>query len=328
MSGAYYNENDPHAAKWLRNLIAAGHIAVGDVDERSIVDVQPDDLRGYERVHLFAGIAGWDLALQLAGWHGPVWTASCPCPPFSAAGKKQKCPSCESRLLVWCPRRTGYAICAACDHAWLADARHLWPEVWRLAAERRPAVLIGEQVASKDGREWLAGVRASLEMLGHAVTAADLCAAGIAAPHIRQRLFWVADARYDDWAARLSRRQHQSEPSVGEEPGSNGSSRRLADADGGQPCDGNVQRGGEHGLGPQDGRAGGGVADASGEQMGRAGQPWAHSVWLPCLDGKARRIEPGTFPLAHGAPVRMGRLRAYGNAIVPQVAAEFIRAIA
>ena len=41
---AYYNENDPFAAQWLRNLIAAGHIVPGDVDERSIVDVRPGDL--------------------------------------------------------------------------------------------------------------------------------------------------------------------------------------------------------------------------------------------------------------------------------------------
>lgn len=42
----YYNEIDPFAAQWLRNLIAAGHLPAGDVDERSIVDVRPDDLKG------------------------------------------------------------------------------------------------------------------------------------------------------------------------------------------------------------------------------------------------------------------------------------------
>ena len=53
---------------------------------------------------------------------------------------------------------------------------------------------------------------------------------------------------------------------------------------------------------------------------------WADCEWLPCRDGKWRPVEPGTFPLAHGVPVRLGRLRGYGNAIVPQVAAEVIRA--
>ena len=79
MSGAYYNEIDPYAAQWLRNLIAAGHIAPGDVDERSIVDVRPDDLRGYRQCHFFAGVGVWSYALRLAGWSDELaaWTGSC-----------------------------------------------------------------------------------------------------------------------------------------------------------------------------------------------------------------------------------------------------------
>ena len=88
---AYYNENNRFAAQWLRNLIAAGDIAPGDVDERSITEVRPDDLRGYTQCHFFAGIGGWSAALRLAGWPDdrPVWTGSCPCQPFSAAGAMQ-----------------------------------------------------------------------------------------------------------------------------------------------------------------------------------------------------------------------------------------------
>jgi DNA (cytosine-5)-methyltransferase 1 len=44
------------------------------------------------------------------------------------------------------------------------------------------------------------------------------------------------------------------------------------------------------------------------------------------MDGKVRRIEPGTRPLVDGIPGRVGLLRGYGNAIVPQVAAQFIQA--
>lgn len=160
---AYYNENDAFAAQWLRNLIAAGLIAPGDVDERSIVDVKPDDVRGYTQCHLFAGIGGWSYALRLAGWPDDreCWTGSCPCQPLSGAG-----------------RRKGHA-----------DDRHLWPAFHRLIADCSPSIVFGEQVASKDGREWLAGIRADLEDLGYACGSADLCAAGVGAPHPRQRLY-------------------------------------------------------------------------------------------------------------------------------------------
>jgi DNA (cytosine-5)-methyltransferase 1 len=53
---------------------------------------------------------------------------------------------------------------------------------------------------------------------------------------------------------------------------------------------------------------------------------WGTTDWLYCRDGKWRPVESGTFPLADGVPGRVGLLRGYGNAIVPQVAAEFIRA--
>ena len=163
---AYYNELDPYAAQWLRNLITAGHIAPGDVDERSILEVKPDDLRGYGQCHFFAGIGGWSLALRLAGWPDdrPVWTGSCPCQPFSTAGKKR-----------------------GSD-----DERHLWPTFFNLIRECRPAKVFGEQVAGAYGLAWLDHVCADLEGAGYAAAAANLCAAGAGAPHIRQRLYWVA----------------------------------------------------------------------------------------------------------------------------------------
>jgi DNA (cytosine-5)-methyltransferase 1 len=136
---AYYNEIDPFCAQWLRNLIDAGHIAPGDVDNRSIEDVRPDDLKGYAQCHFFAGIGVWSLALRRAGWpdERPVWSGSCPCQSFSAAGK-----------------RKGFA-----------DERHLWPTWFHLIAQRRPPVVFGEQVASKDGYAWLDLVQTDMEGL-------------------------------------------------------------------------------------------------------------------------------------------------------------------
>ena len=163
---AYYNEIDPYAAQWLRNLIAAGHIAPGDVDERSILEVKPDDLRSYTQCHFFAGIGGWSYALRLAGWPDdrPVWTGSCPCQPFSAAGKQR-----------------------GSD-----DARHLWPAFFDLIRECRPASVFGEQVAGAAGYAWWDHVAADMEGAHYAAAAVDIGAHSIGAPHRRQRLYWAA----------------------------------------------------------------------------------------------------------------------------------------
>lgn len=166
---AYYNEIDSKAAAWLRELIKQGHIAPGEVDERSIEDVTPTELMEFTQCHFFAGIGVWSYALRQAGWPDdrPVWTGSCPCQPFSAAGKG----------------------------GGFADERHLWPAFHHLISECRPSIVFGEQVASKDGLAWLDLVQVDLEGTGYTVGAVDTCAAGFGAPHIRQRLYWVADAK-------------------------------------------------------------------------------------------------------------------------------------
>lgn len=162
---AYYNDIDPKNCAWVRELIKAKLITDGEVDNRSIEDVLPSDIAGFRRVHMFCGIAVWDYALRQAGWPDdrPVWTGSCPCQPFSAAGKS----------------------------GGFDDERHLWPAFHHLISQCRPVTVFGEQVASKDGLAWLDLVQADLEGTGYAVGAVDTCAAGFGAPHIRQRLYWV-----------------------------------------------------------------------------------------------------------------------------------------
>ncbi|WP_242446380.1 DNA cytosine methyltransferase [Klebsiella michiganensis] len=173
---AYYNEIDPYAAQWLRNLIDAGHIAPGVVDTRSIEDVTPNDLKGFTQCHFFAGIGGWSLALRRAGWPDsrPAWSASCPCQPFSQAGRKK-----------------GFT-----------DERHLWPAAHWLVGQRRPVVVFGEQSGSADANDWIDLVQADVEALGYAFGAVAFPSASVGAPHQRDRAYWVADASREQWEGR------------------------------------------------------------------------------------------------------------------------------
>ena len=301
MSLDYYNEIDPYAAQWLRNLIAAGHLPPGDVDERSIEDVRPQDLAGYRHCHFFAGIGGWAHALELAGWPDdrPVWTGSCPCQPFSAAGKGD-----------------GFA-----------DERHLWPAWQHLIAQCRPSVVFGEQVASKAANAWIDLVHADLEGMGYAFGCVPFPAASVGAPHIRDRNYWVAHA--DGRNAGAEREQcggkQRQQPQDG---GAGGmadatSFRKCTDESGRDSREGFVMAGAES---RRHRRHDGANVQERGTTGPTNGQ-WRSADWLLCRDGKWRPVEPGAFPLAHGIPNRVGRLRAYGNAIVPAQAAQFIRAV-
>lgn len=273
----YYNENNSFAAEWLERLIAHGLLPHGVVDKRSIEDVEPDDLIGFDQCHFFAGIGGWPLALRMAGWDDsyPVWTGSCPCQPFSAAGK-----------------RSG-----------VSDERHLWPDFDRLIKKRRPPVIFGEQVSSSDGLAWLDHVQTDLEAKDYAVGAFDLCAAGVEADHLRQRLYFVADPNgRGDCRVRSNPARDQAPEGKGKETEWEW---HLRSAGGGG--DANA------------------LVEPEGEQMGipRCSRIEREAVF--CTDGKWRAIEPGTFPLVTTIPDRVGALRGYGNAIYIPLAVEFIK---
>ena len=261
---AYYNENNAYCAKWLENLIAAGLLPEGEVDSRSIVEVRPSDLKGFSQHHFFAGIGGWALALRLAGCEhlDGIWTGSCPCQPFSIAGKK-----------------IGFD-----------DERNLWPVWFELLREFKPSIVFGEQTSSGLGTNWLESVYTDLEGEGYAVGSADLPASSVGAPHRRSRYYWVA--------TQTKALEHTLR--FGLEGGLQrwtDTKREIVNRPFG--CDSSVSN--------------------------REGF-WNNKDWVWCKDECWRPFEPGAFPLVDGFPGRMEQLRAYGNAIVPQLAAKFIQA--
>ena len=253
---AYYNEIDPYAAQWLRNLIDAGHIAPGVVDTRSIEDVVPNELAGFTQCHFFAGIGVWSYALRRAGWPDdrPVWTGSCPCQPFSSAGQG----------------------------GGFADERHLWPALFHLIEQCRPPVVFGEQVASRDANAWIDLVQDDLEGLGYGVGAVPFPSAGVGAPHIRDRLYWMAHAN-DSGLQRLRGLERV-----------NGSQGREA-----------TQR-------P--------IAEST------LASPYRAWKTERGADGVLRSVPPDFSQAPDATSARVGRLRAYGNAINAVQAQIFIEA--
>jgi DNA (cytosine-5)-methyltransferase 1 len=312
---AYYNEHDQGAAAWLRELIRIGAIAPGDVDGRSISQVCAADLGGYTQCHFFAGIGGWAYALRLANWPDdrPIWTGSCPCQPFSAAGHRRGA----------------------------QDDRHLWPIFRSFIGKCCPPVVMGEQVSSPLGLAWFAAVRGELEALSYAVWAADLCAAGVGAPHIRQRIYWGGS--HLDTVSGLRRILVRDAPDARQ--------RLRVPADRRMGRRGSLHATGASGL-AHAARArlegyGGHVNNGCESRWDETRSPgsgghvdfWAGVSAMLCRDGRTRPVPvadgisgglddggPNHEPATALEHRRTAMIHGYGNAIVPQVAAEVIGA--
>lgn len=169
---------------------------------------------------------------------------------------------------------------------------------------------------------WLDLVFADLEAAEYAVGAVDTCAAGFGAPHIRQRLYWLADA--DD-----ARSQKWGEPErerVSQRiAGARGVAVGVAYADGGDTSAERKQRGGQQRQLAQDGGIGR-MADAADKRHerprpargwrdgpsddcdtlrpGPTNGLWRAADWLGCTDGKWRPVESSPLALADDGTVR------------------------
>lgn len=332
MGGVYYNEFNRQKAAWLRHLIEEGVIAHGVVDERSITEVQPEDLHGFAQCHFFAGIGLWSLCLRRAGWPDdrPVWTGSCPCGPFSKAGLKK-----------------GFD-----------DPRHLWPEWFRLISVGRPDVVFGEQ--SDEAIDWIDLVQANMEGLRYALGALVLPAAGFLGAHERHRFGFVADADNAKWWADRAPWNDGHWPKTGRVQsygdvgdgryggrlaiscGAHGVGRGFGPGEGGSAGSGSPCERAEGLRSPGSGLGEPNPARLSDAQLGiirrsgwrpeggepeQSGHPSGAGVdWLFCRDRKWRPVESGTCPLVDADPARMGRLRGYGDAIDVETFTQLIAA--
>jgi DNA (cytosine-5)-methyltransferase 1 len=353
---SFYNDADAYCCSWLSNLMDAGLITPGIISDTPIERLDPTELSGFRRVHLFAGLGGWERACQFADWGDrPIWTGSAPCQPFSLAGARRG----------------------------IADHRHLWPDFFRLIRALRPALVVGEQTSGRLGYSWFDGVATDLERENYACRAVDIPACAVDAPHRRNRLYWVALA--DTASARCNVPQN-GRPNYSGTKESKAAHRRrsgllqpersrdgiaLANTASGQlpqPLRRSETREGARSVSalsavanadrerqPQrperDGQADGPEQPPShwNNALG-SGSFWDNYSWTTGADGKARRVSgnsqsdvrgvahglpagmdgvrASTIPLlTHGEAQRVAKLRALGNAIVPQLAAEVLRAL-
>lgn len=174
------------------------------------------------------------------------------------------------------------------------DERHLAPTFLRLISECRPPIVFGEQVAKAIDDGWLDDLHIEFEKQGYTVGASVLSASLIGAPHKRERLFFgaVSGMAYTDSYKYWSTISRSNE----EKNGTKGSYwKEILESWESIGADKDVL----------------GFWDSGRKHL--------------CRDGKYRYIEPTIPLLADGVPSTVGRLRGFGNAIVPPLAALFVR---
>lgn len=306
---------------------------------------------------LFSGIGGFSLGLERAGM---TTVAFCEIDPFCRRVLAKHWPGVPifEDIRELDGDAIGHGVDLVCGgfpcQPWsLAgrrggneDDRHLWPEMRRVVGAVRPRWVIGENVPGLDDQRYMAldGVLADLEALGYQALPLEIPACAVDAPHLRKRLWIVA---HTPGAGRDA--AGCSSEAVSESGAIERSARccdgDVADRDDARPqghrrngeCAGECaagQGGDERGavecaeiVGWREGRPEHEVWSGRPASAEPGGSGWAAAEWIGGHDGKARRAQPGLRLLADGVPERVARLKALGNAVVPQVVERIGRAI-
>jgi len=314
---------------------------------------------------LFSGIGGFDLAAEWMGWTNVL---HCERDPFCQRVLKYHFPNSKTYNDVkrfdgteWRGRAdilTGGFPCQPYSSAGKRlgkdDERHLWPEMCRIISEITPAYVVGENVRGL--LNWNGGVVfeevcADLEAMGYEVWTGLIPAAGVGAPHRRDRVWWVAHHSDSDGKMRRpkgdaseSGTQRIQERDAVQRPDESGGVRDVGDTNSTVPgtlgtfC----QRQGDEPAGvcqrdatntDSNERPQGRVHKARPKQAkGHAGSrdarpdTWQNFPTQPPIcggdDGLPRELDGVSF-----SKWRAESIKAYGNAIVPQVAYQIFQAI-
>jgi DNA (cytosine-5)-methyltransferase 1 len=302
---------------------------------------------------LFAGIGGIDLGLERAGWSGR-WQVEYE--PYCQRVLAHHWPDVQRygdihdvdfRAIEPVDLIAGGFPCQPISSAGRQraqeDERWLWPHFLRAIRDVRPKYALLENVANLlgiNGGTGLGDILGDLATLGYDAEWDCVPAAAVGAPHIRDRFWLVAytDGLGQGWSSPLGSpgftglRQDQA----GAQPHGAGAG-TVADTDGTSAQGSRVPSRVHPEYADPDSRGsdtGWVLADAgSGGRPGQ-GQPVAAIDPAPAAAWQATQpvdgggphqwsVEPDVGRVAHGVPQRVDRLRALGNAVVPQVV-EFI----
>lgn len=245
---------------------------------------------------LFSGIGGLELGLEMSGLGRTLWQVERD--PFCRSILAKHWPDVERFEDVKevganlppadliCGGFPCQDISSAGKGAGLAGSRSgLWFEFQRILSEVCPRWVVVENVAS-GAKLWVDDVMHELEQLGYEALPVPLSAESVGAPHLRRRIFIVAHSNSDPVQLQPGRRSGEGRQEASE-PGLHGESRDAPDP----------------------------------YQVRRHGRPGSREVDAgeskPSDSGWGAPVSP-ICGVDDGVPDRVDRLRALGNAVVPQ----------
>jgi DNA (cytosine-5)-methyltransferase 1 len=301
---------------------------------------------------LFSGIGGFDLAAEWMGWENVF---HCEWNEFGQRVLKHYWPNAESFSDITKTDFTKYygtvdiitggfpcqPYSSAGKRRGKEDERHLWPEMLRAIREVSPRFVVGENVRGLTN--WNGGlvfdeVCAELESLGYQVAPVIIPACGVGAPHRRERIWFVAYASKPRYENRSQHSRYTKENDKGiigfaearittdaqsergwkqQEENRTGENRLLINYD----EIGNASNATSSGRGQDNRLRKSGLNNKTSKRNNWNNFP-TQSPICGGNDGLSSELDGITF-----SKWRNESIKAYGNAIVPQVAFEIFKAL-